>query len=106
MAEEEKQRREEERTRAEEMAIAEREVAENMEREATEETEGVAEATEEKEPEGLKLVFPPLPTHSWVPPTEVPSERIGTGANTKVHFTNIFNVGTIKTAKFFYRKKR
>ncbi|XP_068981711.1 radial spoke head protein 6 homolog A [Bombus flavifrons] len=86
MAEEEKQRREEERTRAEEMAIAEREVAENMEREATEETEGVAEATEEKEPEGLKLVFPPLPTHSWVPPTEVPSERIGTGANTKVYF--------------------
>ncbi|XP_050487765.1 radial spoke head protein 6 homolog A [Bombus huntii] len=86
MAEEEKQRREEERTRAEEMAIAEREAAENMEREATEETEGVAEATEEKEPEGLKLVFPPLPTHSWVPPTEVPSERIGTGANTKVYF--------------------
>ncbi|XP_060826421.1 radial spoke head protein 6 homolog A [Bombus pascuorum] len=86
MAEEEKQRREEERTRAEEMAIAEREVAENMEREATEETEGVAEAVEEKEPEGLKLVFPPLPTHSWVPPTEVPPERIGTGANTKVYF--------------------
>ncbi|XP_048261976.1 radial spoke head protein 6 homolog A [Bombus terrestris] len=86
MAEEEKQRREEERTRAEEMAIAEREVAENMKREATEETEGVAEVTEEKEPEGLKLVFPPLPTHSWVPPTEVPSERIGTGANTKVYF--------------------
>ncbi|XP_043583153.1 radial spoke head protein 6 homolog A isoform X2 [Bombus pyrosoma] len=86
MAEEEKQRREEERTRAEEMAIVEREVAENMEREATEETEGVAEATEEKEPEGLKLVFPPLPTHSWVPPTEVPPERIGTGANTKVYF--------------------
>ncbi|XP_071868547.1 radial spoke head protein 4a [Bombus fervidus] len=86
MAEEEKQRREEERTRAEEMAIAEREVAENTEREATEETEEVAEATEEKEPEGLKLVFPPLPTHSWVPPTEVPPERIGTGANTKVYF--------------------
>ncbi|CAL7949975.1 unnamed protein product [Xylocopa violacea] len=85
MEEEEERKREEERAKAEETARAEKEAAENVEKEATEDVEE-AEAAKEKEEEGLKLVFPPLPTHSWVPPPEVPSEKIGTGTNAKVYF--------------------
>ncbi|XP_076762249.1 radial spoke head protein 4a [Xylocopa sonorina] len=85
MEEEEERKRAEERTKAEETARTEKEAAENVEKEATEGGEG-AEATKEKDEEGLKLVFPPLPTHSWVPPPEVPSEKIGTGTNAKVYF--------------------
>ncbi|XP_043518544.1 radial spoke head protein 6 homolog A isoform X2 [Frieseomelitta varia] len=86
MAEEEERKRQEEQMRTEEKAKVEREAAETVERDAAEETEEAAGATEKKDQEGLKLVFPPLPTHSWVPPPEVPPERIGTGANAKVYF--------------------
>ncbi|XP_017766964.1 PREDICTED: radial spoke head protein 6 homolog A [Eufriesea mexicana] len=87
IAAEEERRREEEQARAEEVARAEKEAAENVEREAAEAAEETAEGTEEKEEhEGLKLVFPPLPTRSWLRPPEVPPERIGTGTNAKVYF--------------------
>lgn len=106
MAEEEEERkRQEEQMRTEEKAKVEREAAETVEREAAEETEEAAGATEKKELEGLKLVFPPLPTHSWVPPPEVPPERIGTGANAKVHFVIYFNV-QLKIAELFYKRKK
>lgn len=104
MAEEEERKRQEEQMRTEEKAKVEREAAETVEREAAEETEEAAGATEKKDQEGLKLVFPPLPTHSWVPPPEVPPERIGTGANAKVHFVIYFNV-QLKIAELFHQRK-
>ncbi|XP_012137342.1 radial spoke head protein 4a isoform X2 [Megachile rotundata] len=84
IAEEEERKRQEEQAKAEEARRATEEIAEPVGREAEEDAEE-AEA-EAKEEEGLKLVFPPLPTHSWKPPPEVPPERIGSGVNTKVYF--------------------
>nr|XP_034177169.1 radial spoke head protein 6 homolog A [Osmia lignaria]XP_034177170.1 radial spoke head protein 6 homolog A [Osmia lignaria] len=84
IAEEEEQKRQEEEAKAEEARKVAEETTETVEKEAEGDAEE-AEATDEKE-EGLKLVFPPLPTHSWKPPPEVPSERIGSGVNTKVYF--------------------
>lgn len=86
IAEEEERKREEGLAKAEVAARAAEGAAEIADSKAAEETEG-AEAAEEKEEEGLKLVFPPLPTHSWEPPPEVPAEKIGTGANAKVQPT-------------------
>lgn len=82
MAEEEERRRQEKQAKAEEAAKAEKQAVEDMEG-ATEET---GKTEEEAAPEGLKLVFPPLPTRIWVPPPEVPTEKLGTGTNTKVYF--------------------
>ncbi|CAK9808035.1 Radial spoke head protein 4 homolog A [Anthophora plagiata] len=84
IAEEEERKRELEQAKAEEAKRAAEEAAETVEREKAEDAEE-AEEEEEKE-EGLKLVYPPLPTHSWEPPPEVPPERIGTGVNVKVYF--------------------
>lgn len=81
MAEEEERRRQEKQAKAEEAAKAEKQAVEDMEG-ATE----TGKTEEEAAPEGLKLVFPPLPTRIWVPPPEVPTEKLGTGTNTKVYF--------------------
>ncbi|XP_043255228.1 radial spoke head protein 6 homolog A [Colletes gigas] len=85
IAEEEERKRQEEQAKKEEAARVAEETAATAEREAAEDETEDAEAKEEKE-EGLKLVFPPLPTHSWKPPPEVPAERIGSGVNAKVYF--------------------
>ncbi|XP_076165791.1 radial spoke head protein 4a [Ptiloglossa arizonensis] len=83
---------EEERKRQEELAKAETaagvadETDALLERDDQEDRTEDAEGKEEKEKVGLKLVFPPLPTHSWKPATEVPAERIGSGLNSKVYF--------------------
>ncbi|XP_017791939.1 PREDICTED: radial spoke head protein 6 homolog A [Habropoda laboriosa] len=85
IAAEEERKRELEQAKAEEAARAAEEAGGTVERETADDDEE-AEPAEEKEGEGLKLVFPPLPTHSWEPPPEVPPERIGTGVNVKVYF--------------------
>lgn len=103
MAEEEERRRQEKQAKAEEAAKAEKQAVEDME-DATQET---GKTEEEAAPEGLKLVFPPLPTRIWVPPPEVPTEKLGTGTNTKVHF-NFFNTQSkiIEIEKEVIIKKR
>ncbi|XP_017890081.1 radial spoke head protein 6 homolog A [Ceratina calcarata] len=87
IAEEEAQKREEELARAEETArTAEEAAGAAGDKETVEGTEDAEEKQEREEEEGLKLVFPPLPTHSWTPPPEVPMEKVGSGANAKVYF--------------------
>lgn len=89
MAEEEERKRQEKQAKAEEAAKAEKQAVEDIERAAQEETEE-GKTEEEAAAEGLKLVFPPLPIRIWVPPPEVPIEKLGTGTNTKVYFIKFF----------------
>lgn len=86
MAEEEEQKRQEKQAKAEEAAKAEKQAIEDIERAAQE----TGKTEEEAAPEGLKLVFPPLPIRIWIPPPEVPTEKLGTGTNTKVYFIKFF----------------
>ncbi|XP_054010347.1 radial spoke head protein 6 homolog A [Hylaeus anthracinus] len=86
LAEEEERKRQEDQAKAEEAARVAEEAAAAVEREAAEDEMEDTETKEEKDEEGLKLVFPPLPTPSWKPPPEVPSEKIGSGVNAKVYF--------------------
>ncbi|XP_058806534.1 radial spoke head protein 6 homolog A [Phymastichus coffea] len=47
---------------------------------------GENEAGFAEEDDTLKLVFPPIPENTWLPPPKVPPEKLGTGANAKVYF--------------------
>ncbi|XP_076665778.1 radial spoke head protein 4a [Andrena cerasifolii] len=86
LAEEEERKRQEELAQAEKAAAVTAEATETVAKGTTEEAAEETETAHEKEEEGLKLVFPPLPTHSWKPPPEIPAERIGSGVNVKVYF--------------------
>ncbi|XP_033339714.2 radial spoke head protein 4a [Megalopta genalis] len=86
LAEERERQRLQNEAKAEEAARAAEEAAAQAEREDAEDGDEEAPEKEKDEEEGLKLVFPPLPVSSWKPPPEVPSESIGTGANSKVYF--------------------